>query len=243
MDRDQLKAWLDAGLSLPQIGALTNRDPSTVGYWVKKYGLTANGKERYAPRGGLTREQLEPLVERGATIDEIAAELDRNSSTIRYWLKKHGLKPNGRRGRRPRAPREEIAAAIRNGTRTLMASCPRHGMTEFAVVTSTGHLKCKRCRSEAVQRRRRKVQRILVEEAGGRCLLCGYDRSLAALEFHHLDPESKSFGLAHRGITRSIDEVRREAKKCLLVCSNCHAEIEAGVRAVPLELAKAVGSG
>jgi hypothetical protein len=32
MDRDQLKAWIDAGLSLPQIGALTNRDPSTVGY-------------------------------------------------------------------------------------------------------------------------------------------------------------------------------------------------------------------
>jgi hypothetical protein len=58
MDRDQLKAWLGAGLSLPQIGALTNRDPSTVGYWVEKYGLVANGQAKYAPRGGLTREQL-----------------------------------------------------------------------------------------------------------------------------------------------------------------------------------------
>ena len=51
MDRDQLEAWLDAGLSLNEIGALTNRHPSTVGYWVQKYGLTANGKARYAPRG------------------------------------------------------------------------------------------------------------------------------------------------------------------------------------------------
>jgi hypothetical protein len=243
MDRTQLKAWLDAGLSLPQIGALTNRDPSTVGYWVKKYGLTANGKERYAPRGGLTREQLEPLVEAKMTLDEMAAELDRSPSTVRHWLKRHGLKTHGWRGRRPRASRREIEAAMRNGTRTLVASCPSHGMTEFAIVTSTGHLRCKRCRSEAVQRRRRKVKRILVEEAGGKCCLCGYDRSLAALEFHHLDPTSKSFGLAHRGITRSIEEVRREARKCILVCSNCHAEIEAGAREVPLELALAVGSG
>jgi hypothetical protein len=39
MDRELLKGWLDGGLSLEEIGVLTNRDPSTVGYWCKKYGL------------------------------------------------------------------------------------------------------------------------------------------------------------------------------------------------------------
>ena len=53
MDRDQLKAWLEEGHSLPQIGRLADRDPSTVGYWVSKYGLVANGRDKYAPRGGL----------------------------------------------------------------------------------------------------------------------------------------------------------------------------------------------
>ena len=55
MDRAQLKAWLEEGLSLPQIGALSGRDPSTVHYWVQKHGLIANGRAKYAPRGGLSR--------------------------------------------------------------------------------------------------------------------------------------------------------------------------------------------
>ena len=53
MDRDRLKRYLEQGLSLPQIGALENRDPSTVGYWVRKHGLEANGRGKYAPRGAL----------------------------------------------------------------------------------------------------------------------------------------------------------------------------------------------
>jgi hypothetical protein len=94
-------------------------------------------------------------------------------------------------------------------------------------------LRCKKCRAEAVARRRRKVKEILVEEAGGCCVICGYDRSVCALEFHHRDPSQKAFGLAQRGITRSIAEVRREAEKCVLLCSNCHSEVEHGVTRLP----------
>jgi IS30 family transposase len=53
MDRELLERYLKQGLSLPQIGALIGRDPSTVGYWVQKHGLVANGRAKYAPRGGL----------------------------------------------------------------------------------------------------------------------------------------------------------------------------------------------
>jgi IS30 family transposase len=60
--REDLESWLAEGLSLEQIGALTGRDPSTVGYWVKKHGLKAVNAERHAPKGGLARETLEPLV-------------------------------------------------------------------------------------------------------------------------------------------------------------------------------------
>lgn len=85
--------------------------------------------------------------------------------------------------------------------------------------------------------------KLLVNEAGGRCLLCGYDKCQGALHFHHVDPSTKSFGLAKGGITRAIDEVRREAKKCILVCSNCHAEIEAGITSVPIEFSRAIAPG
>ena len=72
-----------------------------------------------------------------------------------------------------------------------------------------------------------------VEEAGGACVICGYKRCVHALEFHHRDPSQKSFGLAHRGVTRSIAEVRREAKKCVLLCATCHVEVERGVTRLP----------
>ena len=75
---------------------------------------------------------------------------------------------------------------------------------------------------------RRRAKQVLVREAGGQCHLCGYDRCLAALEFHHLDPREKAFALSLRGVTRSLDALREEAAKCVLLCANCHAEVEVG---------------
>jgi hypothetical protein len=101
------------------------------------------------------------------------------------------------------------------------------------VLRAQAEWRCKRCRVEAVQRRRRKVKRVLVQEAGGGCAICGYNRHPAALHFHHRDPSKKSFGLSRSGITRAIDKLRAEAEKCVLLCSNCHAEVEAGFTSLP----------
>jgi transposase len=224
-----LERHLEAGLSLPQIGKLVNRDPSTVGYWVEKYGLVANGRDKYAPRGGLAREQLEPLVERRLSQAQIARELGRSISTVRHWLKKHGLETKTFRRRRKRAQ-----AAIDAGLTEFIAECPQHGSTAF-VVYKDGRSRCKECAKEAVVRRRRRVKLTLIEEAGGECLLCGYDKFPGALEFHHLDPELKEFAISRRGITRGIAEVREEARKCALLCANCHAEVEGGVAELPIK--------
>ena len=70
-------------------------------------------------------------------------------------------------------------------------------------------------------------------EAGGRCRLCGYDRAVAALEFHHLDPETKRMPLSSQGVAYAIETLREEARKCVLLCGNCHAEVENGVVAAP----------
>jgi hypothetical protein len=52
---------------------------------------------------------------------------------------------------------------------------------------------------------------------------------VGALAFHHFDPSKKGFGLSLRGLTRGIAQLREEAKKCVLLCHNCHAEVEAGL--------------
>lgn len=66
-----------------------------------------------------------------------------------------------------------------------------------------------------------------MEYKGGKCILCGYDRCLDALTFHHHG--DKGFGIGAQGHTRSWDRVRTELDECILVCANCHAEIHAGL--------------
>jgi hypothetical protein len=111
--------------------------------------------------------------------------------------------------------------------------CPVHGEVEFVQRGDTGTYRCVPCRAEAVTNRRRRVKAILVQEAGGRCSACGYDRCAAALQFHHVDPSIKQFSLGRKGVARSLDKARAEARKCVLLCANCHAEVEAGVLGLP----------
>jgi transposase len=221
MERELLDGYLKRGLSLEQIGALVGRDASTVGYWVRKHELRATHVDRHAPRGGIRREVLQHLVDEGLSMRKIADRVGMSQSTVRHWLRQYGLRTTHQPGGRPTGDR-----ASDPGRRAL--ECPRHGITEFWL-EKRGTYRCLRCRSAAVSKRRRRLKAILVEEAGGRCERCGYDRCVAALHFHHRDGRTKSFGLADRGYTRSLEVVRREAAKCMLLCSNCHAEVELGM--------------
>jgi len=228
MDRASLELLLRQGLSLAEIGRRLGRHESTVAYWLAKHGLEGPGQGRHAPRGELHREDLQRLVESGATIGEIAEQLDRSKGTVRHWLKRYGLKtaiPAGQR--RSEGARAAWEAGL---TRTAMA-CPSHGLAQY-VLDARGYYRCTRCRSDAVSRRRRKVKEILVAEAGGACQLCGYARCLSALEFHHVDPGEKKFALSREGVTRSLSRARAEAEKCVLLCGNCHAEVESGTVAL-----------
>ena len=76
------------------------------------------------------------------------------------------------------------------------------------------------------------MKRMLVDEFGGGCAVCGYSRTPYNLHFHHVDPSSKSFG-THMGVGKALATLREEAKKCVLVCANCHGEIEAGLITSP----------
>ena len=225
MDRASLEQLLGQGLSLAEIGSRFGRHESTIAYWVDKHGLQAAHRDRHAARGRLTREQLEPLVEQEMSIAEIAAAVDRGKATVRHWLREYDLKTFAQQGR---VGEHSTRAAKAAGKATVMRSCRRHGVTEFWL-EGRGYYRCKRCRMERVSRRRRKMKLILVAEAGGRCVLCGYDRCVGALHFHHVDPSTKRFHLSMQGATRSLAVSRAEMAKCALLCANCHAEVESGL--------------
>ena len=105
--------------------------------------------------------------------------------------------------------------------------CDKHGITGH-YKSSKYNFKCKKCNVEAVTRRRRKAIKLVKEEYGGCCTLCGYDRCIRSLVFHHINPNEKELKLGS-GNTGSIKRLREEAAKCVLVCSNCHGEIHEGM--------------
>jgi transposase len=224
MDADWLASRLSEGRSIESIAREAGRSPSTVGYWVNKHGLTSTHAAKHAPRGGIARDELQRLVEDGRSIREIAAKLNVSAATVRHWLAKYGLKTSPLRYLRTSGAKPN----------TVLSECDRHGWTTYVRSGRGGHFRCGRCRGEAVVARRRRVKQLLVEEFGGACRLCGFAEHAGALQFHHVDPTTKAFQLGGRGLTRSIESLREEARKCILLCANCHAMVEAGVATLPL---------
>ncbi len=229
MDRRSLELFLSQGLSLQAIGRRLGRHEATVAYWAEKHGLQAANRDRHLPRGALGKEELERLVHSGASIAEIAETVDRSKATVRHWLTRFGLKTGNRAGRRPSG---EARAAREAGLASISAKCPRHGETGF-YLDGRGGYRCKLCRSAAVSRRRRKMKAILVQEAGGACRICGYQNNMRALHFHHVEPADKRLELNAKGVSLSLETLRAEAQKCVLLCSNCHAEVEDGTACIP----------
>jgi hypothetical protein len=70
-------------------------------------------------------------------------------------------------------------------------------------------------------RKRKKIE--LVEYKGGKCERCDYHKSLNALTFHHKDPSLKDFTISSKSY--SIERLKKEVDKCILLCSNCHIEL------------------
>lgn len=78
-------------------------------------------------------------------------------------------------------------------------------------------------------RLREATKSFIVSLGGGECIICGYDRCNDSLIFHHIDPSLKSFALSGMRLTYNLLKIVNEAKKCCLLCSNCHGEYHAGV--------------
>jgi hypothetical protein len=227
MEKESLELLLERGFTIDQIAQRTGKAPSTVSYWIEAHRLQPVHRDTHARPLEVDRAGLERLVAAGRTVAEMAAELGVTTVTVRRRLARFGLQTAATR-------RILLArAALEAGLDSVVMPCAVHGETDF-VREGRGYYRCKRCRMEGVTRHRRKMKSILVADAGGRCCVCGYDRSVAALEFHHLDRDTKRMAIGSGGAL-SLETLRAEAKKCVLVCSNCHAEIEAGVSTVPLQ--------
>jgi hypothetical protein len=83
-------------------------------------------------------------------------------------------------------------------------------------------------------RNRTKIR--LISAFGGSCGICGYSKCYQSLDFHHLDSSKKEFGLSAR--IKKWETIIIEARKCVLLCANCHREVHAGEATIPSDIKK-----
>lgn len=62
------------------------------------------------------------------------------------------------------------------------------------------------------------------------CCICG-ESTPECLDFHHLHGKTGEIARLRRG--GSLDKVRNEIKKCIVLCANCHRKIHAGIIKMP----------
>jgi hypothetical protein len=179
--------------------------------------------EMHRARGRLDCDELERLIDAGLSVRGIATAVDRSAASVRHWLRVHGLET------RLTETRRLVAQA---DGRDIELTCRHHGRTTFRLRGYDAQYRCLRCQSEQVIERRRRLAG--AAGRGGRRLLrpVRVPPLRGALHFHHLDPSTKAFALGG-GATRSLERNRQEAAKCVLLCSNCHAEVEAGLKPLP----------
>lgn len=156
----------------------------------------------------LDKKVLVKLVNKGVTRKTIAKELGVCATTVGYWMKKFGLKSKFHR--------------------TKKRYCRRCGEDDVKKLVLTGRYYCRKCDTQRTIERHRAIKVKSVDYKGGCCSRCGYNKCLAALDFHHRDPKKKDKKFVAMK-TRSFEGLREELDKCDLVCKNCHAEIHAGV--------------
>ena len=76
-----------------------------------------------------------------------------------------------------------------------------------------------------VKEHRKRVKEELIAYKGGKCEICGYNKCIAALDFHHINPKEKDFAISDSNIYKNIKAFKQEVDKCMLVCANCHREL------------------
>lgn len=113
-----------------------------------------------------------------------------------------------------------------DGKRQCLTCMEFKDLEEFSPTNKRGNLNsyCKSCAARKRKTTTQKFKEQCAEYKGGKCEKCGYNKCIAALEFHHRDPREKEFQVSYKNHKRFDEVIKAELDKCDCLCSNCHKE-------------------
>lgn len=113
----------------------------------------------------------------------------------------------------------------------MIRECKKHGETEYLKREGNHGYICKECYKEKNKKttaKRKMKMSDLIQNKGGKCQNCGYNKCEEALDFHHLNDKNKSFNISPK-LHLPLEKLKEETDKCLLLCVNCHREVHDNV--------------
>lgn len=184
------------------------------------------------------KNEILKLRKEGKTYNEIAKILSINKSMISYHCKLSGL--NGRIDGKGLLGKNIEEIKIFYETNTMSETMKKFNLSSGTIkkiverkIKKLTHEERKEYNYQHVKTFRKKNKIKAVKKKGGKCELCGYNKCISALEFHHTDPTKKDF-TPSQNMNMSWGKIEKEIEKCILVCANCHREIHENITLVSI---------
>lgn len=172
------------------------------------------------------RDKAIELRKNGIAITKIAIELNVAHATICNIVKNIILTEE----QKCKLHYRESKHLLKYGGRKIGSITKRRkemGEDEWLNYQIERKIKCKNKQDAEYWSNKRFIKKkIFVEYKGGKCIKCGYNKCLAALDFHHRDPKTKRYAVSklYSISLKRLSEIEEELDKCDLLCRNCHAE-------------------
>ena len=171
-------------------------------------------------------EKIISLRKEGKTYKEITKILGCAMSTVSYHCQIHKLGDNNQKVTEKEKDQLQKLYDEVGSLKKVAKMTGRSFETVKKHVNSVSRVK-KISGSQSVILWRKRTKKKLIDYKGGECEICGYSKCDSALQFHHKDPTEKDFTISGKSL--SFDRLKEEVDKCMLVCSNCHAEIHENI--------------
>lgn len=211
------------GYTLNRIAEELNCAKSTVSYHINKVNLGGNKNNFLFGVSDETINEIKNLRLSGKTYDEITKLINISKDKLTKICKRIELNFNIKNLRASKLNSEEVIKyylEIKSKRKTAIF----FNVSKEKIMKIVGDVSIKKISgSEAVINWRKKKKIELVKYKGGCCERCGYNKSFEVLQFHHINPNEKDFSIS--GKSYSINRLKKEVDKCILVCANCHIEI------------------
>lgn len=169
----------------------------------------------------MNKEILEQYTNEYKTIEEMSQLLNKSKTTVRYWLEKFELKTKNKVGPKP-SNTEGKCVVCEKTTLNNKMYCSDNCKAKNYLINNPDKKILINLKNQV---KNQTFKQLAVNYKGGKCSICHYNKNLAALSFHHLNPKEKDLEISKFNRSNTLEKKHiDELDKCILLCENCHQE-------------------